>query len=359
MTCTSLRLIEIRNFEDKEIEPSPALTILTGDNGCGKTNIIEALYYASIGKSFRTSNDGEIIRIGKDEGSILMDFTAHETTQTIKVRFSRNQGKKIFLNDTPIRRKELMGIFRTVLFTPDELQLIKGAPQLRRRFIDTEISQVSPRYYEEFLRYTRAVQQRNAALKQSLLSGKEPDLDMWDMQIASSASYIVRKRLETISRMNGTVNSMEEALTGNREHLEILYKQQGSDIPRFDMEWYMEELTKRREEDRRFCHTSIGPHRDDLSFLMNGLDLSAYGSQGQQRTAILSMNLSEMEFVKEETGEYPILLLDDIGSELDRNRREALIQFLMKRNIQTIVTGTDLPFQVEGKIIQIKGRAPS
>ncbi|WP_303142596.1 DNA replication/repair protein RecF [uncultured Dialister sp.] len=353
MKCLSFRLIQIRNFKDRTVEPSPALTFFTGPNGCGKTNLLEALYYSSVGKSFRTSNDGEIIRIGDDEGTILVNFSVHQVEQSIKIKLTRGQGKKIFLNDTPIRRKELMGLFRTVLFTPDELQLIKGAPQLRRRFLDMEISQVSPRYYEEFLRYSRAVQQRNGALKNALATGKKPDLDMWDMQIASGASYMVKKRMETISRMNETLMDMEQRLTNRRERLEIRYNQQGSHEPRWDMEWYMEELSRRREEDERFCHTSIGSHRDDLTFLLNGMDISAYGSQGQQRTAILSMKLSEMEFIREETGEYPVLILDDIGSELDRERRKALVTFLMDKEIQTLVTGTEVPFDVEGKVVDL------
>ena len=150
---------------------------------------------------------------------------------------------------------------------------------------------------------------------------------MWDMQIASGASYMVKKRLETIARMNETVMDMEQTLTSSREKLEIRYKQQGSEEPRWDVEWYMEELSRRREEDARFCHTSIGPHRDDLTFLMNGMDIAAYGSQGQQRTAILSMKLSEMEFIRQETGEYPVLILDDIGSELDTQHTEKATGF--------------------------------
>jgi DNA replication and repair protein RecF len=246
-----------------------------------------------------------------------------------------------------------MGLFRTVLFTPDELQLIKGAPQLRRRFLDMEISQVSPRYYEEFLRCTRAVQQRNGALKNAQATGKKPDLDIWDMQIAASAAYLVKKRLETIDQMNRTVPAMEERLTGNKESLAIRYVQQGSESPRYDMEWFLEQLSQRREEDARFCHTSIGPHRDDLRFLLNGLDIAAYGSQGQQRTAILSMKLAEMEFIRKETGEYPVLLLDDIGSELDRSRRAALLSFLMEQDIQTLVTGTEKMFEGEGKVVEL------
>ncbi len=354
MRCQSLRLIQIRNFQDKTIEPSETLTLLTGPNGCGKTNLMEAIYYASSGKSFRTGNDGEMIRLGCEEGTILLTYKTGRLDQEIKIRLSRNQGKKIFLNDTPIRRKELVGLFPTVLFTPDEMQLIKGPPLLRRRFLDMEISQVSPRYYEEILRYTRAVQQRNAALKNAQTTGQKPDLDLWDMQIANGACYIVKKRLETISKMNETVPAMESVLTGDKEKLEIRYCQQGTDTPRYDMEWYLTQLAERREEDGRFCHTSIGPHRDDCTFLMNGLDISSYGSQGQQRTAILSMKLSEMEYIRRETGEYPVLLLDDIGSELDKNRRKALLSFLMDHQVQTIVTGTELVTE-GGKVIEVEG----
>ena len=317
MKCVKFRLIQIRNMEDTTILPDEGLTIFTGENGSGKTNLIEAVYYASIGKSFRTGNDNEMIRLGDEEGTILLDFTIRDVSHTIKVKLTRNQGKRIFFNDNPVRKKDLMGLFRTVIFTPDELQLIKGAPVFRRRFLDMEISQVSPRYYAELLRYTRAVQQRNAAFRNARMTGIIPDTDIWDEQIGKCAAYIVRKRLETVKKMNGTVPDMESALTGNRENLEIRYKQAGSDEPRFDEEWFLERLAAYREEDAKFCHTSVGPHRDDLTFFMNGMDISIYGSQGQQRTAILAMKLSEMEYIKEETSEYPVLLLDDIGSELD------------------------------------------
>lgn len=341
MHCTTLRLIHIRNFKDKTIAWDPGLTLLTGPNGCGKTNMMEAVYYSSVGKSFRTANDSEMIQLGEEEGTILLSYRGRQATHTIKIKLSRRQGKKLFLNDTPIKKKELLGLFRTVLFTPDELQLIKGAPLFRRRFLDMEISQVSPRYYETLLRYNRAVQQRNAEFRSAQWNGRTPDVDMWDMQIAAGAAYLVKKRKETIEEMNRMVPAMEAVLTEQKEDLRMQYRQNGEACDRPDMEWYLRALSQVREEDARLCRTSVGPHRDDIQFLMNGMDISAYGSQGQQRTAILSLKLAEMEFIKEETGTYPVLLLDDIGSELDSRRRQALMQYLEKQQIQTLLTGTE------------------
>ena len=356
MHCTTLRLIHIRNFTDKTIQWDPGLSLLAGPNGCGKTNMIEAVYYSSVGKSFRTSNDNEMIQLGEEEGTILLTYQVRQTAHTLKIKLSRQQGKKLFLNDTPIKKKELLGLFRTVLFTPDELQLIKGAPLFRRRFLDMEISQVSPRYYETLLRYNRAVQQRNAEFRSAQWKGRTPEVDMWDMQIAAGASYLVKKRMETIEEMNRTVPAMESVLTGNQEELQIRYQQNGEETAHTDMEWYLQALSASREEDARLCRTSVGPHRDDLVFLMNGMDISAYGSQGQQRTAILSLKLAEMEFIKEETGTYPVLLLDDIGSELDGNRRKALMDYLEKQQIQTLLTGTEPMEEMKGNVVVVGGK---
>ena len=201
MKCESVRLIEIRNFEDKIIHFGGGLTIFKGNNGVGKTNILEAVCLASLGKSFRTGSDEEMIRFGKEEGTVILDYHVRGVTHQIKIKMARNQGKKIFINETPSKKKDLVGLFRTVIFTPDELQLVKGAPQVRRRFIDMEISQVSPRYYEEIIRYGRAVQQRNAAFKMAQIKGKKPEVDMWDMQIARGAAYIVKKRKQSLKKM--------------------------------------------------------------------------------------------------------------------------------------------------------------
>lgn len=351
MKCESVRLIEIRNFEDKTIHFGGGLTIFKGNNGVGKTNILEAVCLASLGKSFRTGSDEEMIRFGKEEGTVILEYHVRGVTHQIKIKLARNQGKKIFINETPSKKKDLVGLFRTVIFTPDELQLVKGAPQVRRRFIDMEISQVSPRYYEEIIRYGRAVQQRNAAFKMAQIKGKKPEVDMWDMQIARGAAYIVKKRKQSLKKMNLYLSTMEAVLTGEAENLEINYKKSGGNYD--SEEWYLEKLAEKREEDARFCHTSIGPHRDDLLFKMNGKDLSAYGSQGQQRTAILAMKLGGLEFIKEETGEYPVLLLDDVGSELDEKRKNALFSYLKEKEIQALVTTAGNSVEETGEVIEL------
>jgi DNA replication and repair protein RecF len=353
MRCTSLRLLGIRNFEDSTFEPDPVLTVLTGPNGCGKTNVLESVYLASIGQSFRTRQDSEIIQFTRDEGTVFLQFESDKTSHELKVKLSRSEGKKIFLNDNPVRRKDLLGIFRTVLFTPDEMKLIKGMPKDRRRFLDMELSQVNPRYYHELLRYNRAVAQRNAAFREAQMSGKKADVDMWDMQIASGASYIVRKRMETLEKMNETASAMESILTRQKEKLQIVYNQSGRKDVSWDEEWFLSQLASRREDDARLCHTSTGPHRDDLSFKINDMDLAAYGSQGQQRTAILAMKLSEVQFIREETGENPVLLLDDVTGELDRERQEDLLQYVRDHEVQTILTTTSMPDFCEGMEISL------
>lgn len=352
MKALALRLIHIRNHPDFSMDPDLACTVLAGPNGAGKTNLIEALYFSSIGRSFRGAPPEDLITFGEEEGTILLDFSLRQVRHQIKVRLSRKESPRFFMNDTKIRRKEIMGIFRTVLFTPDEMRLIKGAPQDRRRFLDLEVSQVSPRYYAELLRYNRAVMQRNAALRQAQIRGTRPDIDMWDSQIASGAAYITRKRQESLAGMNAILEETGPALTAGKEHLRIGYRLSGSDGRDASESWYLEKLAALRESDSRLCRTSVGPHRDDLLFEMNGLDMARFASQGQQRTAILAVKLAEMKFIQKETGEYPVLLLDDIGSELDEARRHALFHFLENAQIQTIVSAAE-PGDIQGKLISL------
>lgn len=354
MNITKLKLIDFRNQKEKTVMPTEGVTVFTGPNGCGKTNLLEAMYTASVGKSFRTAQMDDLIQFDEEEGAFFVDFTLRGQVHSLRGRLARGRGVQFFMNETKIRRKDLIGTFRTVLFTPDSLMLIKGAPQDRRRFLDLEVSQVSPRYYEEILRYNRALAQRNAALRQAQIQGVRPDIDMWDMQIAQGAAYIVKKRLETVERMNRLLPRMEAALTGNEDVLTVRYVEAQGDGTAKDESWYLERLAASRDEDARLCRTSVGPHRDDLQFLLSGHDIARFGSQGQQRTAILAMKLAEMEFIQGETGEYPVLLLDDIGSELDEKRRGALFDFLSNAGIQAFVTAAEYQSVGVGREVQIE-----
>lgn len=351
MKICHLHLFHFRNRKEYELQPDEAFTVLTGSNGCGKTNILESVFFASVGKSFRTNDNEDLILWDEEEGTILLDFILRNTKHRLKVRLLRKEAAQFFINDTKIKRKDVLGTLRTVFFSVDELRLIKGAPQDRRRFLDLEVSQISARYYEEVLLYQRAVQQRNAALRNAQITGKKPDIDMWDMQIAKGAAYIVKKRKETVARMNTVMKETMTCLSGGDENVTIQYmigKSNGE--TKNDMTWYLEKLAAFREEDQRLCQTSVGPHRDDLKFLLNGRDMAHFGSQGQQRTAILALKLAECEYNKMETGEYPVLLLDDIGSELDDIRKDALFSYLKQHQIQTWMTMTTNPYAVGKEI---------
>lgn len=340
MHITKIRLLHIRNYKDRIFPLSPYVNLFTGPNGIGKTNILEAVYFCSVGKSYRTAQDEDLIQYDMDEGAVFIDFEKKGMSHAVRIRLSKKNGKKIYFNETPTRKKDLMGILQTVLFSPDELQLIKGSPQNRRRFLDLEISQVNPRYYEELSRYNRAVMQRNAAFRNAYFLGTEANVDEWDMQIASGAAYLVKKRMESLCQMNVHASKMQHMLSHGRENLVLRYEQPYGKEIMTDEEWYIRKLAEARKEDQRLFHTSVGPHRDDIIFEINEKNLARFGSQGQQRTAILALKLSELEFIHKETDEYPVLLLDDVCSELDNERKRILFDFLSEK-VQTLITSSE------------------
>ncbi len=342
MRINSLRLFQFRNYQQKNITFDSDIVVLYGNNGLGKTNILESIYVGTIGKSHRTNDDVDMILFNAEEAGIVVDFTKHDTPQKINIRLFKQGRKEIVLNENKISRKELIGNLNTVIFSPEDLQLIKGNPRMRRRFIDIELSQTSASYYHQLTLYNRALLQRNRVLKE--YAGKKMiPLDEWDTQIASSAAFIVQKRLESLKKINMLANLMNRRLTDGKENFSIHYEQpyvtDGKCITTKDE--FREALQTSLDKDRFRLTTSVGPHRDDLGFFIDDIDLKKYGSQGQQRTAILSLKLSELEFIKSEVGEYPVLLLDDVLSELDHERRNNLLRFIHRR-IQTFITTTDI-----------------
>lgn len=359
MQINSLNLINYRNYTDLSLNFSRDINIFTGMNAQGKTNIIEAIYYAASGSSFRTSSDSDLTHWEKDGASIKIDFSRRDVKQELMFVFNNGKRRQITCNGAAIKAKDLIGIINIVLFSPEDLFLIKGAPANRRKFLDMEISQASPSYYVELIKYNRLLQQRNSMLKKIKEQKGNKIFDMleiWDAQLADSGTKLTVKRLETIKKLNMLANLMQRRISGNQENLSISYQIKGMENQEFnDLKnkdsiafslnlWYNNSLKRLAEEDMWRGYTSVGPHRDDVLTKVNGIDLRVFGSQGQQRTGVLALKLSELEFIRSETGEYPILLLDDVMSELDADRRGKLLEFIKKENIQTMITATDTAY---------------
>ena len=353
MFVRSILLRNYRNYSELNLALDPNINVFLGANAQGKTNIIEALCYASLGRSHRTHADTDLIRWEQPEAMVQIDFERMGAANCLAFQFSREKRRRILLNGHPIRPKELVGSINTVLFSPEDLFLIKGAPAGRRRFLDGEISQASPAYYHELQQYARIVTQRNTLLKRIRERKASPDmLDLWDPQLAASAAKITGKRQEAVRKLNMLANLMQRRISDNQENLAIAYEIHGmeEDMTNDLASWYNKELNFHREIDILRGTTSCGPHHDDIVLTVNGVNLRSFGSQGQQRTGVLSLKLSELEFLRSETGEYPVLLLDDVMSELDVTRRRQLIDFIRRERIQTLITATDAAYFPQERI---------
>ncbi|WP_075573103.1 DNA replication/repair protein RecF [Megasphaera coli] len=344
MIITRLRLQGFRNYEHADITFPPAIVVLYGNNGEGKTNLLESLYTGCMGRSYRGAADTDMLRQCDEKGSVIINFFRNNVEQQVKIILSRSEKKSTYINETKVKIRELFGTLQEVLFSPDDIQLIKGNPSLRRRFMDMEISQVSPSYYKTLLQYNRVVTQRNLLLKKMKYEGSL-SLEEWDRQIAFFAAEIVKKRLESLQKINFMAHVIYKRLTGGKDSLSLAYVQpyekKGEDFDdKINPDRYYQLLQNNLKNDIYRASTSIGPHRDDLFFNSSIGSLKRFGSQGQQRTAVLALKMAELEFVKSEQGEYPVLLLDDVMSELDEERRNALLDFVHAR-IQTFITTTD------------------
>lgn len=353
MFIRSILLRDYRNYSELSLALDPNINVFLGANAQGKTNILEAVCYASLGRSHRTHADADLIRWNQPGASVQIDFDRMGVANHLEFQFQREKRRRILLNAHSIRPKELIGSINTVLFSPEDLFLIKGAPAGRRRFLDGEISQASPAYYHELQQYARIVSQRNTLLKRIREHQASPDmLDLWDVQLVASAVKITRKRQEAVRKINMLANLMQRRISDNQENLSIAYEIHGmeEDMTNDLASWYNKELNAHRSLDILRGTTSRGPHHDDIVLAINGVNLRSFGSQGQQRTSVLSLKLSELEFLRSETGEYPILLLDDVMSELDVTRRRQLMEFIRRERIQTMITATDAAYFPQERI---------
>jgi len=352
MQITELTLRSYRSYETLHLAFDPGVQIFLGANAQGKTNIIEALYYAAFGRSHRTSSDAELIRVGTDGAHIGLSFRRHDVPGELSFTFARGARRRITYVGESLRQRDLVGILPMVLFSPEDLFLVKGAPALRRRYLDAELSQASPAYYGELLRYTRILKQRNAVLKDIRERLAAPDdLPPWDAQLAKSAAYIVTRRIAAVAQL-GALSARVQAVLAAGEELALAYEIAGAgaeDFAEDDMTeslhvWYNKMLCEGRVRDIARAATGVGPHLDDLVLRVGGMSLRSYGSQGQQRTGALALKLAELFYLQENIGEAPILLLDDVMSELDADRRRALLDFIRHEHIQTFITATDAAY---------------
>ena len=319
------------NFDEK-------INIIYGDNAQGKTNILESMYVCATSKSHRGSKDREIIRFDNDESHIKVNVKKNDMNYRIDMHLKKNKPKGIAVNGIPIKRAvELFGILNIVFFSPEDLNIIKNGPSERRRFIDMELSQLDKIYLDCLINYNKVVNQRNSLLKEYAFSGREDiisSLDIWDMQLVKYGNDVIKSREKFVKEINDLVKSIHTKLSGDREQLEIIYE------PCVKEQDFESELVRVRDRDLKFKCTNIGPHKDDMCFLINGMDVRKYGSQGQQRTAALSLKLAEIELVKQIIHDTPVLFLDDVLSELDSRRQNFLLDCI--GNIQTMITCTGL-----------------
>ena len=345
MYIKKMELTNFRNYVKQEIELGSNINILYGNNAQGKTNILEAIYLSAIGKSYRTVKDKELINKDKEFSKVEVEFAKKDREGKIAVNLSDK--KIISVNDIKLKRmSEALGNINIVLFSPEEITIFKEGPDKRRRMLDIIISQLRPAYVFNLNNYMEVLKQRNNYLKQIKFENKPKDmLDVWDMKLAEYAEVINLYRQEFMKKIEKKIAPIHNTVTQNKEHIEIKY------ISNFESkEKFLKKTAESRELDIIKGFTVHGIHRDDIKLYINGDELGIYGSQGQHRSAILSIKLSELEIIKEEIEENPILLLDDFMSELDKERREKFLEDIQDN--QVIITCTDkLELQNEKKKI--------
>ena len=334
MYIKKIKLKNFRNYEEQEIDLNKNINIFYGDNAQGKTNILESIFICSMGKSFRSKKDQELIKFDKENSLIELEYEKIDRTGKIKIDIGDK--KLIYINGIKAKKlSEILGNVNVVIFSPDDINILKNGPASRRKFLDIMISQLRPLYVYNLNLFLKTLEQRNNYLRQIKFEKKSQDLlDIWDEKLADYAQNVYKYRSEFINKIINKINLIHKEITNDKEEIKINYI---SDF--VNKEQFLEALKKSRDVDIMKGYTSKGIHRDDFILSINGKQVNVYGSQGQHRTAILSLKMSELQIVYDEIGEYPVLLLDDFMSELDKNR---INNFIKKINdIQVIITCTD------------------
>ncbi len=340
MRIKGLQLHHYRNYEALELAPDPGLNVFEGLNAAGKTNILESVFLCALGRSHRTPRDSELLTEREPFGSVRLFLDTRGGSRTIRIELYEGERKKVYIDDAlAARTGELMGCLNVVMFSPEDLQLVKDGPAERRRFLDMELSQLKPAYYYALQQYNNALKSRNLLLKEDPV--RYDMIELWDEQLSKLGSRIMTDRAAFVEELSAAARDLHSCMSGGKERLRVLYE---PSVPFMDpdrlMETLMEQLTDRLERDIFRGFTSVGPHRDDLELQLDGRDVRVFGSQGQQRTVALSLKLSEIELIRRTRGERPVLLLDDVFSELDADRQARLLEVVS--DCQAFITCTHL-----------------
>lgn len=353
MKIQQLSISNFRNYENLFVEFDDKVNVFIGKNAQGKTNLLESIYYCCIGKSFKSCKDKELIKWNEEKSQIKLVANKKYRDIEIDINLNKSQKKSILINKLPIRKiGDLIGEVNIVFFSPQELRLVRESPDERRKFMDIDISQTNKRYFYQLGRYEKILANRNKLLKncQTLEAVKET-IDIWDRALVVSAKIIAFERKNFIERILPYAQKAHSFLSGGKENLSLVYKCGSSVCLDKNFETNMDKILKKNlEKDFKLGYTSIGVHRDDIDIFLNETEVKNFGSQGQQRTVALSLKLAELENMFNINGEYPILLLDDVFSELDLDRQKRLLKFVGRT--QTFITCTD-ERKIEGKMYNI------
>ena len=336
MFIKRLQMLNYRNYNVLDISLGPHVNVFMGDNAQGKTNILEGIYYCAFARSHRTSKDRELINWNADNALLSVSVGRERLDKRIDISILKDGKKAIQINKIKIKKiGELFGNFNVVMFSPEDLKIVKSGPSERRKFLDIELSQMERLYLYQLTNYNKILIQRNNLLKQIRFQNNLIDtLEAWDIQLVKYGSEVIKYREKFIKHLGKVCQKIHNKLTGGKEQILLEYDRNvGYDS-------YLTELKKKRQKDLKYFTTTVGPHRDDISFVVNGIDIRKYGSQGQQRTAALSLKLAQIQLMREVMKESPILLLDDVLSELDSNRKTYLLESI--KDTQTIITCTGL-----------------
>ena len=336
MIIKSLELQNFRNYENLKLDFDSGTNIFYGDNAQGKTNILEAIYLIATTKSHKGSKDSDIIQFGHEEAHIRSYLYKEDVTRQVDMHLRKSKTKGIAIDSQRIKKAaDLLGLLNVVFFSPEDLSIIKNGPAERRRFIDMELCQLDSFYLYNLNHYNKIVNNRNKLLKDLFMNpGLKETLSIWDSQLLSYGSKIIERRSLFIDQLNQIIFDIHNRLSGGKEQIKIVYEKN------VEIDHLEEKLRLNQDKDIYLKQTTVGPHRDDISFIVNDIDIRKFGSQGQQRTAALSLKLSEIELVKKSIKDTPVLLLDDVLSELDSNRQNYLLNSI--GDIQTIITCTGL-----------------